>query len=609
MRPRHHSLLSALFLLLALLGSKGHMAHAQAPAPDEKALAKKGEEIRAHCRALLTENKHEEALQSLREGLLLLDAHRDLPAWVKLAFTQAEVQKLIGRRKEALETYREIGREKLDVADLANLYNRMGAVFVESAMIDSAFKYIRLSEAMNDKAGHKDPRLDVWNWHLEGVALMNLDPESAKRKLTKALHLAYSADPINVTILLCHLAELERRAGNLPGAEALYEKACKKAIADDAILNHLWALEKLASVLHKQGLDSQAYHWMHLKDSLEFFKHRAEIDRAVGDISSDLAMKRLERAKAETEKQKQVADTRTVLALVSLGFVVMGCVLLFRALTKVRRQRAELTKAHARLDAQADGLSRQAQELEAANQHKNLLLGIIGHDVRSPLSNLRSTIGLMKDGALSDEEFSKLLGRMDNDLQEARSLLDDLLLWAKSQMNGLKVDIRSENLLPLVEEVLRQQKHLAADRDIRFKSDLKRDVFAQANSALLKTILRNLVGNAIQHSAPGGEVSVSVVAVGNFCRISVANPGTAMPLQDRETLTGRKRGVAPAHTSTNPNQGFGLVLVRDFLLVLNGYAEVELPDTGGTIIHLMLPLASGQIVPIDLSGSERRASA
>lgn len=609
MRPLYYSILLAFCFLLAPLGAEHYNVLGQAAAPNKEELEKKGEAIRAHCRALLTQNKHEEALQSLREGLLLLDTHRELPAWVKLAFTQAEVQKLIGRRKDALQTYREIAKEKLDIEDLANLYNRMGAVFVESAMIDSAFKYIRLSEAMNDKAGHKDPRLDVWNWHLEGVALMNSDPVSAKKKLTMALNLAYTADPINVTILLCHLGELEKRAGNLPAAQALYEKACRKAIADEAILNHLWALEKLADVLHRQGLDSKAYHWMHIKDSLELFKHRAEIDRAVGDISSDLAVKRLERAKAETEKQKQVADTRTQLALVSLGFVVAVCVLLFRALTKVRRQRAELTKAHARLDAQAEGLSQQAQELEAANQHKNLLLGIIGHDVRSPLSNLRSTIGLMKDGALSDEEFAKLLGRMDNDLQEARSLLDDLLLWAKSQMNGLKVDIRPENLLPLVEEVLRQQKHMAADRDMHFKFHSSGTVFALANPALLKTILRNLVGNAIQHSSRGAEVVISVTADGGASRISVANSGTVMPLQDRETLTGRKRGVAPTHTSSNPNQGFGLVLVRDFLLLLNGYAEVELPSTGGTIIHLILPSANGQVVPIDLNGGGHLASA
>lgn len=609
MRPCYYSTLLVICFLFAPVGAERYIVLGQAPATNKKELEKKGEQIRAHCRALLTENKHEEALQSLREGLLLLDAHRELPAWVKLAFTQAEVQKLIGRRKEALDTYREIAQEKLEIDDLANLYNRMGAVFVESAMIDSAFKYIRLSEAMNDKAGHKDPRLDVWNWHLEGVALMNSDPVSAKQKLTKALNLAYTADPINVTILLCHLGELEKRAGNLAGAEDLYAKACNKAIADNAILNHLWALERLADVLHRRGLDSKAYHWMHIKDSLELFKHRAEIDRAVGDISSDLAVKRLERAKAETEKQKQVADTRTQLALVSLGFVVAVCVLLFRALTKVRRQRAELAKAHARLDAQAEGLSRQAQELEAANQHKNLLLGIIGHDVRSPLSNLRSTIGLMKDGALSDEEFSKLLGRMDNDLQEARSLLDDLLLWAKSQMNGLKVDIRPENLLPLVEEVLRQQKHVAADRDIHFTFHSTGAVFAQANPSLIKTILRNLVGNAIQHSSRGAEVSISVLTDGGSTRISVANSGSAMPAQDRETLTGRKRGVAPAHTSTNPNQGFGLVLVRDFLLVLNGHAEVELPASGGTIVHLVLPQAKGEVVPINLNGGEHLASA
>jgi signal transduction histidine kinase len=348
-------------------------------------------------------------------------------------------------------------------------------------------------------------------------------------------------------------------------------------------------MESLADTYHHLGHDIEAFKVLHAKDSLRDLLNLDRIGMELNNVAEELALARLQKAKEETDKQKQVAETRTQLALISLVLVIMVCGLLVRYLAQVRKQKQLLDKAHQELDTLADGLNKKAEELEAANDHKKMLLGVIAHDVRAPLSNLKGVLELLSKRQIKLEDISELVARLDYDVDEARDLLDDLLLWAKNEMHGLDTTPSIQNVDLVIDSVLRQQRPLAFSQNVTFSVEPTNGIYVWANEALLKIVLRNLVANAVQNSPIGEQVSIHYGKKDDFCQIRIANSTSVMPERERLILSANLTSMTTLHKKGDATRGFGLVLVRDFLHLLCGYAEVDTPPEGGTIVTIYIP--------------------
>jgi signal transduction histidine kinase len=567
------------------------------PAKKADALALYGDSVHKVATKLVSIHQHEAALQSLGKGLLALDEYHKLDAWIRLSFLQAEVQKLVGMRPQAIETYATIAPVLSSQADFAKLYNRKAAVYVEAGQYDSCLYYVQLSERAARTLQKPSAELTVWNWHLAGVAYMASNPASAKKYLTKAYNLALTADTQNVSILLSQLAVIEQRAGNYTEAKSLFTQAANRALEQNAVLNHLWVFEGLAYVCHKLGHEAEAYRWLAQKDSLRNLINPDGIVVNLKNLAEEVALTRLKKAQTEANQQRTVAEARTQLALASLLFLCLLCALLARALARVRNQKLLLSKAYSTLDELADGLSTKTTALLAADAHKNMLLGVIGHDVRTPLSNLKTLIALLKSKDITLKDVDAMIGQLEHDVDQARTMLDDLLLWAKAQMEGLKPSSASHALPPLVKRILYHLQPQANEVGVTFALDDGVDQQAWINDGLLQIVVRNILSNAIEHSPKGGQVSIVFGATPNFCTLQITNSCVAMGAASRAILMGKDGPTAPLHKNEDASRGFGLVIVRDFLQLMQGHATVHIPDGGGTAVTIHLPMAPTQPKP------------
>jgi signal transduction histidine kinase len=218
------------------------------------------------------------------------------------------------------------------------------------------------------------------------------------------------------------------------------------------------------------------------------------------------------------------------------------------------------------------------------DQARNLLLGMLGHDMRNPLQAVRMTarhLELMNAGA----EVSTAAGRLMRSGAQLQTLLDDLVDFNRTNLGlGISIVPSPVDLGALCAQELEQLG--VAYPDSQLQLNVEGDCQGSWDGRRLQQLLGNLVTNAIHHGAPDRPVRVAVVGEETYLRIEVSNSGSAI---DREILLQLfeplKRGTA---NGRHPGLGLGLYIVREIAKGHGGVAEVR-SDDNETIFTVRLP--------------------
>jgi signal transduction histidine kinase len=218
------------------------------------------------------------------------------------------------------------------------------------------------------------------------------------------------------------------------------------------------------------------------------------------------------------------------------------------------------------------------------DQARNLLLGMLGHDMRNPLQAVRMTarhLELMNAGA----EVSTAAGRLMRSGAQLQTLLDDLVDFNRTNLGlGISIVPSPVDLGALCAQELEQLG--VAYPDSQLQLNVEGDCQGSWDGRRLQQLLGNLVTNAIHHGAPDRPVRVAVVGEETYLRIEVSNSGSAI---DREILLQLfeplKRGTA---NGRHPGLGLGLYIVREIAKGHGGVAEVR-SDDNDTIFTVRLP--------------------
>ncbi|MDK2908859.1 MAG: two-component system, sensor histidine kinase and response regulator [Bacteroidales bacterium] len=255
-------------------------------------------------------------------------------------------------------------------------------------------------------------------------------------------------------------------------------------------------------------------------------------------------------------------------------------------------------ETHLTLKRQNDELLRLNKELEdtnkkllAANESKDRLFSIIGHDMRGPLSNILNLLRLLDDDALTSEERKELIEESLRSLRYTYDMLENLLFWAKSQKAELVINTESLNLSEVIEENLVMLESLAKDKGIILSQDVADDLVVLADRNMLNIILRNLVSNAIKFSYTGNKVIVVGSREAGKALVSVKDEGIGMSKETQINIFQKREGYSTRGTAQEKGTGLGLPLCVEFIRKLGGAYFVESQEGQGTTFSFTLPVA------------------
>ena len=223
-------------------------------------------------------------------------------------------------------------------------------------------------------------------------------------------------------------------------------------------------------------------------------------------------------------------------------------------------------------------------------QSRNLFLGMLGHDMRTPLNAIVATASLLR-AINAGEQVSAAAARLIRSGASMRVLLDDLVDFNRTHLGlGIKVVKKDIDLAEELGGEVEQLRVVHPDRRIEFA--VTGDAVGHCDGGRLKQVLRNLVSNAIVHGSPDTPVRVALVGEEPEIRLKVTNEGTAIdPSFQSQLFDPLTRGLAQTSSREyNDGLGLGLFIVRELVLAHGGRVEVRSDSTEGeTIFTVILP--------------------
>ncbi|MEQ6120418.1 sensor histidine kinase [Reichenbachiella sp. MALMAid0571] len=238
-------------------------------------------------------------------------------------------------------------------------------------------------------------------------------------------------------------------------------------------------------------------------------------------------------------------------------------------------------------------VAERTEQLSKANVVKGKLLSIVSHDLRGPLTSLHGLLGLIQDNQLDKKEEKKLFKGIAESLHSSMNLLDNILLWASSQLksNSVQANIEPLKLTNLVDDSIKPFIHQANQKNIVIRSEVPAECKVMADKNMLKSVLRNLISNAIKFTLDHGSITISCGSEKDQTVIIITDTGIGLSEELEDNIFRSEVVNSRLGTSNEKGMGVGLILCEDLITQMNGRIWASsTPEQTGSIFSFSLPL-------------------
>ena len=283
-----------------------------------------------------------------------------------------------------------------------------------------------------------------------------------------------------------------------------------------------------------------------------------------------------------------------------LGSIAMSMGFARRALTPIDR----VTQAAARITAtddlktrlEYDGPMDEIGRMNSVfNQMMNRLENLfhvqqrfvadVSHELRTPLTAIRGNLDLIKRYG-SDQDS---LEAMESEVERMSRLVSDLLLLARADYGGLKLDLEPLDLDTTVSEVYRDVRVLAQERNLTLRIHDFEPVRIKGDTDRLKQLLLNLISNAIKFTPEGGSITINLRRAFDDAIIEVIDTGIGIAAEDLPRVFDRFYQADPARVRKGEGSGLGLSIAKWIVEAHGGHIEVTSDMGKGTTFTVFLP--------------------
>ena len=248
------------------------------------------------------------------------------------------------------------------------------------------------------------------------------------------------------------------------------------------------------------------------------------------------------------------------------------------------------------------GLEQALAEQKKMDELREQLMGIVGHDLRSPLSSIVMGVDLMlKRGMLHDADM-KVAARIARSADRMAKIISQLLDFTRARLaGGMPVEPRPADLADICAQVIAEAETAHPDRTLRFDADP--DMRGVWDRERVAQVVSNLVANAIAYGKADSPVSIALRDEGDSVTLSVHNQGPAIPAEVLPAIFDPFRRQARRTSRNSDGLGLGLFICRELVIAHRGEISVQSTDEAGTIFTVRLPrggstrFPSGRIAP------------
>ncbi|QPC83160.1 HAMP domain-containing histidine kinase [Phototrophicus methaneseepsis] len=236
-----------------------------------------------------------------------------------------------------------------------------------------------------------------------------------------------------------------------------------------------------------------------------------------------------------------------------------------------------------------DSFNRMTQSLANTEAMRVQLLGDVSHELKTPLASIKGYMEALQDGVLPvTPETFQLIHQEADRLQR---LVDDLQQLSRTEAGQVSMNIQTHKPDEIVQAVIERMRPQFHEKGIQLHVDVPQTLpEVRADRDRTAQVLTNLIGNALQYTASGGEVRVTALSEHGFVRFSVTDTGCGLAATDLDRVFQRFYRVDKSRSRASGGSGIGLTLAKHLIEAQGGDISVTSAGLGkGSQFTFTLP--------------------
>jgi len=217
----------------------------------------------------------------------------------------------------------------------------------------------------------------------------------------------------------------------------------------------------------------------------------------------------------------------------------------------------------------------------------------VSHELKTPLASIKAYAETLRLGAVNDPEHNaEFVMRIEEQAQRLNQLIVDLLHLSRVESGKQAFEFTSVSVAEAVERTARQHAEVAATNDVLLEIDSRcEDAVVWADRQGVRTLLDNLVDNAIKYTAPGGRVRVKWRTAQQRVVLEVEDTGIGIAEEDQQRIFERFYRIDKARSRQLGGTGLGLAIVKHLAQAFGGDVGLASQPGAGSTFRVRLPLA------------------
>jgi PAS domain S-box-containing protein len=237
------------------------------------------------------------------------------------------------------------------------------------------------------------------------------------------------------------------------------------------------------------------------------------------------------------------------------------------------------------------GSTTDIQRLKEEEQRKTDFIGMVSHELKTPLTSLSAYLQLLQSRALKtgDTFTAPALDKSVNQVKKMTTMINGFLNVSRLQSAKISINKQSFNISELLEDLKSETSATISSHQINFSEPAK-DLRIMADRDKIEQVINNLVSNAVKYSPAGTGINIACLQVENNIRFSVADQGFGIKPEDQQKLFGLYYRIENPQSKNISGFGIGLYLCAEIIKLHAGKIWVESQPGIGTIFYFNLPI-------------------
>ncbi len=493
--------------------------------------------------------------------------------------------------EKAMEFYiaaKYLSINKTENSDISRIYNKIGDIFRHKKNYKKAEYYYEKSIEIN-KQSHSIVDLANDYANIGEVYRMQGKIDFANVYYNQGMDIA------KIYNLPFNIAENGHGLACLDTLNKNYDVALERINYIQKIAEENKFREELKNIYHLKAAIYEAQHKYF--ESMKIQKeYNALIDRlyATSTVQNSVQQNELFNLDLKNDELKKKNQTIRQLSLlqswlfVALILLLMA-VIYFFYISKIRKKEHQNLKMQTDLLQKAnEALTEQEIELNQSNETRNKMLGMITHDVRSPLYDCLRLMEMFLEKNTDVNQMKKTGIQVISSLRGSTQLIDNLMFWSRTNANNLSAQLEIIDIAATLENEIKLLEIMAESKLIKLSISIPQKTMVYADANMLRMIVRNLIMNAMKYTPKDGEIKLIAKRINGHTEIRVIDNGKGIDNEQIAHLFDYKNKKSIQGLSGENGSGLGLVLVKEFVEKNKGFISVKSAPNEGSEFRFTL---------------------